>query len=98
MCDQKIQRSAQSRDDGALLQVNPAASRDTLSKAFARLYKQQPAAGYSSTTLEARNMLLKTALDELSNSGSRRAYDRHMLAGQPQVDSLAASPEFAEQP
>ena len=96
VCDPIVCNSCHSQDTGSLLQVNPAASRDTLSKAFSRLYKQQPTAGYSTVTLEARNMLLKTALDELSNSGSRHAYDRRTLANRPKVGVSAASPRLTE--
>ena len=82
-------------------QVNSAASRDTLSRAFAKLHKAQPGSDYSSETQDARAQLLRAALDCLTDTGTRRLYDQQLLAGAAQVgldvDQLPAALSLLEE-
>lgn len=77
------------------MQVNSAASKETLSKAFSRLNRAQDSE-YSAETLEARTHLLKAALDVLSDSTGRRLYDNAVQSGSyeasPMYSSAAPSP------
>lgn len=71
----------------ACTQVNSAASKDTLSRAFARL-NQLHDSEYSAETLEARTHLLKVALDVLSDSNGRRIYDNAVQTGSYEARAL----------
>ena len=68
-----------------MLQLNPAASRDTLARAASRLAGVTPDAGYSPAALHSRAVVLKAAVDFLSDPARRRSYDKCHAVGQPQV-------------
>ncbi len=65
--------------------MNPAASRDTLARAASRLAGVAPDPGYSTAALHSRAVVLKAAVDFLSDSARRRAYDKCHAVGHPQV-------------
>ncbi len=68
-----------------VLQVNPAASRETLARAASRLAGVAPDPGYSPAALHSRAVVLKAAVDFLSDPARRRSYDKRHAVGQPQV-------------
>jgi len=72
--------------------VNSAASRDTLSRAFARLVEAPPGADYSAETQEARSQLLRAALDCLTDGGTRRLYDQRLVSGAAEVCARGSIP------
>lgn len=65
------------------LQVNSAASKDTLSRAFSRLNKAD--SEFSGETVEARTQLLKAALETLMDGAKRRLYDNAIVTGSYEV-------------
>jgi DnaJ-class molecular chaperone len=69
------------------MQVNSAASKDTLSRAFARLNRLDDSE-FSAETLEARTHLLKVALDVLSDNTGRRIYDNAVQTGSYEASAL----------
>lgn len=68
------------------LQVNPAASRSTLSSNFNRLQGSPPSSEYSDDMLESRAMILKLAFDNLTDANARHKYDRQVSSGEAQID------------
>jgi hypothetical protein len=68
-----------------LLQVNPAASRSTLTSNFKRLHDTPPSPEYSDDTKGSREMILKLAYDNLTDVTARHAYDRQVANGEGQV-------------
>lgn len=75
------------------VQVNSAASKDTLKRAFRRLNKPQDSE-YSAETLEARTHLLKAALDVLSDSAGRRIYDNAVQSGSYEAREKCSAPRL----
>lgn len=65
--------------------MNSAASRETLGAAASRLAVVASDGGYSQAALHSRAVVLKAAVDFLSDPPRRRAYDRCLAVGQPQV-------------
>lgn len=68
------------------LQVNPAASRSTLTSNFKRLHDTPPSPEYSDDTKGSREMILKLAYDNLTDVTARHAYDRQVANGEGQID------------
>mmetsp|Transcript_8248 Transcript_8248/g.24624 ORF Transcript_8248/g.24624 Transcript_8248/m.24624 type:complete len:836 (+) Transcript_8248:202-2709(+) len=70
----------------SVLQVNQAASQDTLDNSYEALLQPPAQAEYRPAIVESRAFLLKTALDNLSDVQKRRQYDSQIATGPAQIE------------
>lgn len=68
-----------------VLQSSGAASRDSLVRAATKLTKSKADASYSQAALDSRAVVLKAAVQFLSEPTQRRAYDKSLSLGSPQA-------------
>ena len=71
-----------------VLQTSEGASRDSLARAAAKLANAKSDASYSQAALDSRGVVLRAAVDFLSDPSQRRTYDRSLSLGSPQARHL----------